>query len=156
MVILIVGLLLCGISAIVWTLEPTNDHICKSRWWSIGLGMVVFSGGTFCRSFQLKKIHQLVKSGKYKSSKEINHIKLLFMIMGILTAIELILLLILEVTTPSHSVVVVIDQINRTGQYACANSVPYIWMILQSIYLFCILVMGIYFIYSTWGIQFCG
>jgi len=153
MVILIIGLLLCGIAVIVWTLEPINDSICKGRWWSIGLGMVVFSAGVFCRSFQLKKIHQLVKNGKYKSSKKINHIKLLFMIMGILTAIELILLLLLEITTPSHSVVVVTDVINRTGQYKCDNSIPFIWMILQSIYLVFILGMGIYFMYSTWGIS---
>lgn len=73
--------------------------------------------------------------------------------MGILTLIEVILLLILDFSTPFHSTIKIENEINRTGLYKCTNSIPFIWMIIHSLYLGVILVMGIYFMYSTWGIS---
>jgi len=52
MFILVVGLILSGSAMVFWTLEPKYDAICTIRWWLMGLGMIIFSGGVFCRSYQ--------------------------------------------------------------------------------------------------------
>jgi len=152
-IILIAGLIICGCAMVLWTIPPTSDQICIARWWLLGIGMVLFSGGVFCRSYQLKKIHQLVKSGRYQKSKNINHLKLLLTCMGIITLIEVIILLILQFTIPFQSSLIVVDEVIRTGVYNCQNDKAFLWVGIQSGYLVCILLMGVYSMYSTWKIS---
>jgi len=152
-VILITGLLLCGLSMMMWTLTPVENIICTARYWLQGLGMVIFSGGVFCRSYQLKKIHQLVKSGRYQKSRRLDHFKLLITSMGIITLVEVIILLILEFSDPMLSELHITDEVNRIGEYHCENKIPFIWVAIQSGYLFCILLLGVYAMYSTWKIS---
>lgn len=59
--ILFLGMFFSGISMIFFVIEPATFFLCGIRWWFFGFGMVVLSGGVFARSYQLKKIHQLVK-----------------------------------------------------------------------------------------------
>jgi len=153
MCILILGLLLCGTSLVFWSIEPVYNSICMARWWLMGLGMVIFSGGVFCRIYQLKKIHQLLKTGRYGASKNFNHMKLLAIMMGVIIFIEIILLIILQFSSPLETKISIYDPINRLGTYKCDNSVPHLWLIVQSCYLVCILVLGVYAMYSTWGIS---
>jgi len=152
-VILIIGLLLCGCSMIMWTLTPISNAICTARYWLQGLGMIIFSGGVFCRSYQLKKIHELVKSGRYQKSKRLDHMKLLITSMGIITFVEVIILLILQFSDPMESELHVTNEVIRIGEYHCENNLPYIWVSIQSGYLFCILLLGIFSMYSTWRIS---
>jgi len=152
-VILVFGLILCGIALVFWTLVPTMDIICSLRWWFKALGMIIFSAAVFCRSYQLKKIHYLVKTGRYQATKNIDHFKLLTILMGFITTIQLIILLVLQLVTPLSSSINIIDDVNRVGEFVCTNGVPYIWMVVQSVYLVCILILGVYLIYSTWGIS---
>jgi len=90
MFILVVGLILSGSAMVFWTLEPKYDAVCTIRWWIMGLGMIIFSGGVFCRIYQLKKIHQLIKKGLYKASQKFDHIKLLFIAMSVVILVELV------------------------------------------------------------------
>jgi len=152
-VLLIIGLVLCGSSLAIWQLEPNLDSICALRWWLMGIGMTILSGGVFCRSYQLKKIHQLLKTGRYGASKNFNHMKLLAIMMGVIVFIEIILLIILQFSSPLETKISIYDPINRLGTYKCDNSVPHLWLIVQSCYLVCILVLGVYAMYSTWGIS---
>jgi len=152
-VILIIGLLLCGSSMILWTLTPTSDEICSARWWLMGLGMSTFSGGVFCRSYQLKKIHHLIKNGRFQKTKTFDHIRLLTICMGFIVFIEMVLLLILEVIIPFKSNKAIFDVVNREGEYHCSNDYTYVWIGTLSGYLVCILILGIYSLYTTWRIS---
>jgi len=152
-IIFVFGLILCGIALVFWSLVPTKDVICSLRWWFKSLGMIIFSAAVFCRSYQLKKIHYLVKSGRYQATKNIDHFRLLSVLMGVITTIQLIILLVLQLVTPLSSTIIITDEVNRLGEFVCTNDVPFIWMIVQSVYLVCILVLGVYLIYSTWGIS---
>jgi len=139
---------------VLWTLTPTSDEICSARWWLMGLGMSTFSGGVFCRSYQLKKIHHLIKHGRYQKTKNFDHIRLLSICMGFIVFIEMGLLLILQVTVPFKSEKVILDEVNRIGEYHCINANnPYLWIGTLSGYLVCILLLGIYSLYTTWKIS---
>jgi len=138
---------------VLWILPPVSDHICRARWWLMGLGMVIFSGGVFCRSYQLKKIHHLIKNGRFQSTKNLDHIKLLVILMGLITFIQLIILLILQFIAPFKSEKPMIDPINLRAEYQCISPLPFLWLALVSGYLFCILILGVYIIYSTWKIS---
>jgi len=151
--ILVFGLVLCGISMALFTLTPTSNEICISRWWLMGLGMIIFSGGVFCRSYQLKKIHQLIKSGRYQKTKNFDHMKLLATSMGIITGVEVVILVILQFTIPFTSSLEIINEVTRLGEYHCHNPNPILWVSIQSAYLVCVLLMGIYSMYSTWKIS---
>jgi len=152
-IILTFGLLLCGSAMVLWILTPKSDQICHARWWLKGLGMVIFSGGVFCRSYQLKKIHFLVKSGRYQKSRNFDHIKLLITGMGLIISFEVLLLLILQFSSPFKSVIHETVPVIRYGEYHCENNIRYLWISAQSGYLVFILVLGIYSLYSTWKIS---
>jgi len=151
--ILTIGLILSGASMITWTLTPISNYLCALRWWLMGLGMIIFSGGVFCRSYQLKKIHKLVKSGRYQKSRNFDHIKLLTSSMGLITFIEVILLFILQLVSPFNSEIYVTDKANRLGEHHCQNEMMVLWVGIQSGYLVCILLLGVYSMYSTWKIS---
>jgi uncharacterized membrane protein YgdD (TMEM256/DUF423 family) len=155
-IISILGLILCGISLVFWSIDPSNDHICTIRWWTKTLGMVIFSGSVFCRSYQLKKIHQLIKSGRYQATKNVDHIRLLCGLMGMIVFVQLIILITLQLLLPLKSQIEIDDVVERVGEYSCNNldnNAHLIWVTVQSIYLVCILLGGVYALYSTWGIS---
>jgi len=138
---------------IFFYLKPTSDTICSLRWWLFGFGLVLLTAGVFARSYQLKKIHALVKSGQFQATKRIDHLKLVGMIMGVVIAVELIFLLIGQYTDPFKSSIVALDPITLTGEWHCVSSNATIWIGVQSGYLIFLLVLGIYAMYSTWGIS---
>jgi len=155
-VISLLGLLLCGIALVFWSLNPTTDIVCTVRWWSKTLGMIIFSGSVFCRSYQLKKIHYLIKSGRYQATKHFDHIKLLCALMGMIILIQIIILFALQFTIPLSRQLRITDEVRRIGEYDCNSPDPkghLIWIGVQSGYLVFILLMGVYSIYSTWGIS---
>lgn len=59
--ILLVGLFICGIGVIFFVVEPTTNDVCAVRWFFLNLGLILLCGGVFSRSYQLKKIHVLIK-----------------------------------------------------------------------------------------------
>ena len=111
------------------------------RKWLLALGLTVLLGVMFARGWQL---HAL-KSGP----KVISTIKLLI-IVGVITGLQIILLVCWTAIDLWKSKIEFSNPIDLEARYACSSKRPIVWLLLELAFFLVLLAWGIYVVYATW------
>jgi len=155
--VFLVGSALTLAAPFVWIMVPNNTSICLGRLWLTSLGLIIILGTMFSRTWQLREIYKLSKMPTHtmttlrKNLSLNNSMKKLAMTLSSIFLLDLILLIFWTTFDTWTATLVPTDPLNFEAKWHCYSHKTYIWMSVQTLGIFAILLWGLFVIYQTWS-----
>jgi hypothetical protein len=118
------------------------------------MGICILLGAMFSRTWQLREIYKLQKTSTMLALRHNlfkNSISKLALTLSTIFLFNLTLLILWTVLDPYNATLVPTDGLDFEAKLHCYSSHTYIWMGVQCLSIFLIVMWGLFVIYQTWS-----